>query len=581
MQTKNIPQALRRYQPNGLSSETWDQARDTAVDAVLATGQTSYYLALNAMTALAAFLTWHPLWDRTGAPDLGTLLRSEYVDSFMSRVNMHRATRTRLCRIARALGTMPPATIIASPRVDRVAQDFWPEVVGLGPFCALVAAYRRKGHSFMIPTFGGLIERLAGPEWNLDTWVAASAGQVEATRAAGLAALEAAAIALRDVREVVPMLVVRPVKKTNSPTKPKSRTAIVRSARERQKLRDAAAAQRASGVVVEPTLAELPVLDEATMAALLKFHPYLVTEVRWDLVREATRHLTRSYGPPSERWIEIRMGSIAQFCLWALQRPERPSETTPLRAVELVEDGLIDEYLVGPLAKSPDASRATTRSILRRCVRLTAPQLASPRIAYEPVQPPYTPKECAAYVRLARNQPTSVSRRGVSSIVALGLGAGLSAQEQRTVAPSSIIEVDLAGVTVSFVRVGGARARTVVVRAEYENLLREAVALHRREGRGEDQPLYGSPTRGNVTTPVTWRAKTALGTGIELSAARLRSTWLVASMSAPVPLGALLRASGLRSARTLVDLVGYCPEPDESAVLVALRTSGTKTEVGE
>ncbi|HVB51341.1 MAG TPA: hypothetical protein VND89_06365, partial [Acidimicrobiales bacterium] len=59
-------------------------------------------------------------------------------------------------------------------------------------------------------------------------------------------------------------------------------------------------------------------------------------------------------------------------------------------------------------------------------------------------------------------------------------------------------------------------------------------------------------------------------------AARLRSTWLVACMSAPVPLGALLRASGLRSARSLVDLVGYCPEPDEAQVVAVLRTIGTQ-----
>jgi hypothetical protein len=42
-------------------------------------------------------------------------------------------------------------------------------------------------------------------------------------------------------------------------------------------------------------------------------------------------------------------------------------------------------------------------------------------------------------------------------------------------------------------------------------------------------------------------------------------------MSADVPLGALLRASGLRTARTLVDLVKYCPEPDEEVVAAILR----------
>ena len=43
-------------------------------------------------------------------------------------------------------------------------------------------------------------------------------------------------------------------------------------------------------------------------------------------------------------------------------------------------------------------------------------------------------------------------------------------------------------------------------------------------------------------------------------------------MSAPVPLGALLGATGLRSARTLVDLVPYCPAPTPSDVARVLRT---------
>jgi hypothetical protein len=590
MTPKSTYEALQRYQPDGLSTMHWGQARDAAVDAVMATGETSYHRSLNRLSALAKFLAWHPSWERSGAPDLAALLTASHLDSFVSGVNAHRATRTHLRQIARALGTMEFTTPIPSQRVSPVAEAFWTKGVGLGPLSALVAAYRREGYSFALTVFGGIVERLALPEWDLVELVARRAGASSplAVNDVVLAALRVAAIALLEARDVVPTRVVRPVRRTSTPAtpaKPLSRTAIVRSAKAFQAAREAAAAQRASGEVVEPTLAVLPALDEVVAAAIEEFRPYLMSEEEWALVSEATRHLAHAYEPPSVRWIEIRMGLLARFCLWALNRPQRPTSTTPLLLVELLEDGLVDQYLAGPLAASPDATRATTRSVLRRGVRRLAPDLASPIIAYEPVQAPYTPKECAAYVRLARNQPTSVSRRGVSSIVALGLGAGLSAQEQRTVAPSSIVEVDLGGGVVAlFVRVDGSRARTVVVREPYEELLREALALHRGEGRGEDQPLYGgSPTRGNVTTPVTWKAKTALGTGIELSAARLRSTWLVACMSAPVPLGALLRASGLRSARTLVDLVGYCPEPDEAAVIVALRAvdEANNTEVGE
>ncbi len=205
---------------------------------------------------------------------------------------------------------------------------------------------------------------------------------------------------------------------------------------------------------------------------------------------------------------------------------------------------------------------------MRRLAPASAPQV----ISYQPVQPPYTPFECASLVRLARNQPTATLRRELSAIVALGLGAGLSSAEQRGVTRESVVEGELGSTTALFVKVGGAIPRTVVVRATYERLLREVLDLHQKAGRKPTDPLYGlSKTRHNVTGPVTQRAKTALTTGVDVDPARLRSTWLVAAMSAPVPLGALLRASGLRSARTLVDLLAYCPSPDEAAVAAILR----------
>jgi hypothetical protein len=159
----------------------------------------------------------------------------------------------------------------------------------------------------------------------------------------------------------------------------------------------------------------------------------------------------------------------------------------------------------------------------------------------------------------------------MSALVGLGLGAGLSANEQRHVTPSHLREIDLEGRKVFIVRVTGERAREVIVRAPYDQLVRDALRLHREARRGESTPLYGrSPDRRNASAIATHRAKTAVGPGVEVDAARLRSTWLVAAMSADLPLGVLLKVSGLRGARTLVDLLEYCPEPDEGHILRAL-----------
>ncbi len=162
----------------------------------------------------------------------------------------------------------------------------------------------------------------------------------------------------------------------------------------------------------------------------------------------------------------------------------------------------------------------------------------------------------------------------MSSLVALGLGAGFSSQEQREVSEERVHEFDLDGEKILVVDVPGPPARRVVACAPYDDLLREAIALHREQRRARTAPLYGTKVdRHNATGVVTNSARTASGVGVEIDPARLRSTWLVALMSADLPLGVLLKVSGLRSARTLVDLLPYCPEPSEEAVLAALRAA--------
>ena len=425
---------------------------------------------------------------------------------------------------------------------------------------ALAEAYRHRGYSVMATIFDGLTDE-----------VVCACDEARGT----VASLVGATEELRVARDVEPMG-VRVVSSTKSTSvkpkvaKPLSRSAAVRVARATHAEREAA---RASGPHGPVEVGELPEIDPVIAAAVAAFRPHRFSDANWDLVANTTRHLATAYEPPSVGWVRTQMGILARFGLWVATRPSRPTPTEMLRPDELLETGLVEAYLAGPVATSPDSTRATTRSVLRRALRRLAPGSAPQGFSHQPVQPPYTPLECASLVRLARNQPTATLRRGLSAVVALGLGAGLSSSEQRGVTPASIVEGELGGTPALFVTVGGAAPRTVVVRAQYEELLREALELHRRAGRKSTDPLYGlSVTRHNVTAPVTQRAKTALGTGVEVDPARLRSTWIVAVMSAPVPLGALLRASGLRSARTFVDLLAYCPSPDETAVAAILRT---------
>ena len=64
---------------------------------------------------------------------------------------------------------------------------------------------------------------------------------------------------------------------------------------------------------------------------------------------------------------------------------------------------------------------------------------------------------------------------------------------------------------------------------------------------------------------------------VSIDTYRLRSTWLVALMCSPLPLACLLAAAGLRSARTLTDLLPHCPDPDATDVEILLHLAGHTT----
>ena len=557
----------------------WAWARPVAVPLVALATAEAPGSGRPLLSLLAGFLASHPLWNRQSEPDLSVLLQSSHIDAYVVSSPQHRNAGAGLRRLARRARAMPERSTTPSKRPVAGATVFWHAVASAGPFTALVSASRRCGRVLTPRTLtdvaGGLIE--AAPD--LSDLVAGCARDGDAGT---VSMLHDVARTLRNLSDSEPVggdvssRTARPGRNTKTSTRALSRTAVLRQARESRQRREEAQDLAEKGPVARATheLSEpLPAIAES----IADFRPYRFSDGDWGLVEAVTRTLLRAYDPPSATWVQTQAGVIARFCRWVATRPERLNRGEVLRVEETLVPGLVELYLAGPLAEFPDSSRATARSLVRRATRNLSP-LPSGRVAYQPVQPPYSPAQCAAFLRLARLQPTVATRRGLSSLVALGLGAGLSPQEQREVSDERIHDVELDGDRVLIVDVLGPRARRVVVRAPYDDLLREAVALHREQGRRANQPLYGTKVdRRNATGTITGSARTAFGVGVEIDAARLRSTWLVALMSADVPLGVLLKVSGLRSARTLVDLLPYCPEPSEESVLAALRAAGEKS----
>lgn len=346
-----------------------------------------------------------------------------------------------------------------------------------------------------------------------------------------------------------------------SQQKPGKRLSVAANKRQAMQRAAAEAARLAGPVVREP---DWDGIDPPIKAAITSYRAYRITEGDWQRVNTVVALMLAGYHPPTPKSV-TGLGSIMTgFALWVADRPTRSDRTQPLTAQELQSFGQVDLYVDEGLAGTPDASRATARSVLRRVIRGLDGGPKPEKLAHDGVRPPYTPAQVEDHKRIALGQPTAAGTRAMCAWVGLGHGAGLDGGDQRLVTPRHITEVTLPGGGAALVvDVQGTRPRKVVIRAEFEPLVRRALQLHYEQGRSEDDPLHGRElTRKNVSTPVKAAAITAYGAGVDIDASRMRTTWLLAMMNAAVPLSVLLAQAGLRSARSLVEILPYCPHPD-------------------
>ena len=534
------------------------------------------------MASQVCWLLSHPgVWDQASTPDLAAVLTLDVIDEATSRAQWKQggeAARTfyrgGLRRLGRSIGSIPARHSVPRP-VGAGGRELWTSMSGHGPLVAVVGAARSRGYVIHPTAWRGFGDDLAAGG-SLEVLLTQSAtASATASGAGTLEAVRLVAGACAAASEVTPRGEVSPANRTEQQTTPKapkrlSRAAALRQARQAHAKRTTATQQTAVASAVTLPAIEVPDSELAAEVqdAIESYRAIKVAGQQWSRVEASVRLAMRAYVPPSAKWVSTQGGHVARFGLWLLQRPER-IHAGDLQLPEFADLDLVTAYVAGPLADSPASSRATARAVLTRIVHRLRPDTAPERITYTPIQAPYTPTECAAFVRLARNQPTKDRRRALSALVALGLGAGLDGHDLREVAPAHIREVTLSkDRSVLVVTVpGGQRPRTVVMRDGYADLLREAIDLHNSSKRGKNTPLTGNKaTRANVGSAVTDKAVTATGPGVDISTARLRSTWLLACMCAPIPLNVLLCTAGLRSARSLADLLPYCPAPSDADV---------------
>ncbi|CAL8973710.1 hypothetical protein CELL_01600 [Cellulomonas sp. T2.31MG-18] len=560
---------IDRFRPKSLEPQQWVAARPAVVDLVALAEPHCPADAKALLCALVAFLRSPCGWDRVSRPRLEALLSEATISQFgrtsggtphtraVYTTNLRALVRAR-AGLTRAPRVVHPPVATASPLQRAAAAE------GISPV-ALTRAHQ-------------LIAGKAASSYQLRkvrpaNAASGSAGTVQVSTTA-TAALLAAEI-LKPAKEVVSAKTPRA--KSTKPMSGRQRLATERADR-------AAAARAAAG----PQLAEHPDLNALApdiRAAIEAYRPQRRPATIWPALRPLTVRLLAGCSPVSVTSARNTATVVVRFLVWVQGRPDRPDPGSPPTAEELLGSTLLEQYLTEGgsglcVAGMATASAASARSVLRRAVNSLDANYAPVTIPATPLGSPYSVEECDRFVAIATAQPNRGKTRNACFLLGLGLGAGLAPADLRHVRYRDIVEVhdaELGDYLTVDVRAGA--VRTVVVRRQYEPLLRQAMSLRRKAGL--DTPVLGSKTnRRNVTQAARRSIVTAVREPVDIDPFRLRTTWLFAALNAPIPLSIVLQQAGLKSARTLAGLLDLCPAPDPTEVARAALNLTTSPTAG-
>lgn len=277
----------------------------------------------------------------------------------------------------------------------------------------------------------------------------------------------------------------------------------------------------------------------------------LIAPVYWDDVRDFVEKAVtavRGRTPYSEAELSLSVGRLAVWC-WHTVGLDLKEELVFHRSS-------IDRFARSGLTDFNEAARGNIRSQLLRVAEVLldstlAPPRLTPMRAADPSQP-YLEREVVALQGWAESQSTPARRTNAQVLLALGLGAGLSASEIGNLRVGNI-EAALTGVDVNVV-VG--RARRVPVLAAWAGAL---------VGRTQDLPPESFAFREAHTTAsenlISNFVRRSRSEGTVPQSQRMRATWIVHHLQSGVPVVALLRAAGVDSLDALNRYVRFVSGP--------------------
>ncbi|QYF74870.1 hypothetical protein [Cryobacterium sp. PAMC25264] len=268
--------------------------------------------------------------------------------------------------------------------------------------------------------------------------------------------------------------------------------------------------------------------------------------------------------PQTKYSVEALLGPSIHFAYWAVFVVGADLDATIIFNRELIE-----HYVRENLPELSEGTRRNYRAWLFRVAEAVNPE-ANPRnpmpLNERTLESPYDDNELVALDRWAAGQRTAYMRRGASTLISLGAGAGLTTAEIASLRRESVSVSPDRVVTITVTNDG--RARSITLRARYEKSLAKTIL---------DLPSAAfvflpnrTSTETNVVSAFVSRTSRPTGTPT-VRVRRLRNTWLVQQMTDRVDVFTLMEAAGLQSLESISRLASYVPRPSDEARASQLR----------
>ncbi len=537
-------------------------------------------------------------WDQKSSPQIALLLDRDKINQHIRHLSQCQVSNglimARASSLRRIHGALSPATNKSVPskpprshgRSNLGALDALDQVGNRGvSFAELVATWSELIHILQIrrinldsALYGFNLNLIKNPEKPLPVSALAIAAGNLCSDVVGKWKAIAEAIA-PNFQAVISMTRVSKCVPASSnyphPRKRKSNAAAIREAKAVREMRFRRASIFDMNQSIWPQWEEL---DPTMQSWVISYRPELTSDEQWSMLRPVYLRLISLASPVSTTMALNISSNLVGYLKWSAA--SRPAENVG-NLLELSQIGGREEVdtWIASMDEVSSHSKASRRSNVRGVLNALYPDSAPLRLPRQAAAGPYSTKEITQMRALARFQPTADKSMHLSALIALCAGAGITPSEAAHVSPSDLVALDLGEDKKTYlIQVGGEKARAIPLLLDYVDLLEEVINMHRDLQYKATRNFLPAASRSPAHR-VVFATQGEGVSEVDIQAYRLRASWLVTMMQAPVPLSQLLQAAGLVSTRILFDLVSYCQPIDPSHIQEILATASTQKAV--